>query len=112
MVLRKGKSENSTLFIDASREFVKVTNSNKLTKENIEKILAAYKDRKNVDHFVRLVPNSSIAEQDYNLSVSTYVEAEDKSEIVDIKRLNVDIDLIVAHQQKLRTQINNVIKGL
>lgn len=112
MVIRKGKSENSTLFIDAGREFVKVTNSNKLTKDNIDKILAAYKSRKTQDYFAQLVPNAEIANQDYNLSVSSYVSPEDKREIVDIKKLNAEIEMIVAHEQKLRTAISNIIRGL
>lgn len=112
MVIRKGKSENSTLFIDAGREFVKVTNSNKLTKDNIDKILAAYKSRKTQNYFARLVPNAEIANQDYNLSVSSYVSPEDKREIVDIKKLNAEIETIVAHEQKLRTAISNIIRGL
>ena len=112
MVIRKGKSENSTLFIDAGREFVKITNSNKLTKDNIDKILAAYKSRKTQDYFAQLVPNAEIANQDYNLSVSSYVSPEDKREIVDIKKLNAEIETIVAHEQKLRTAISNIIRGL
>ena len=112
MVIRKGKSENSTLFINASYEFVKITNSNKLTKDNIEKILAAYKSRKTQDYFAQLVPNAEIANQDYNLSVSSYVSPEDKREIVDIKKLNPEIEMIVAHEQKLRTAISNIIRGL
>mgnify|MGYP001008831982 CR=1 FL=1 len=102
MVLKKNKSENSTLFIDASKEFVKVTNSNKLTNVNIEKILEWIKNRKDVDHLVRLVPNSEVTEQSYNLSVSTYVEPEDTREKIDIKKLNAKIKTIVAHEQELR----------
>ncbi|MFV0402209.1 MAG: type I restriction-modification system subunit M [Oscillospiraceae bacterium] len=112
MVLKKSKSENSTLFIDASKEFVKVTNSNKLTTDeggNIDTILAAYTGRKNIDHFCMLVHNEKIAEQDYNLSVSTYVEQEDTREVVDIKVLNVEIDNIVAREQVLRNEISAII---
>lgn len=112
MVLKKGKSENSTLFIDASREFIKVTNSNKLTTDkggNVEKIVAAYVERKNVDHFTQVVPNGTIAEQGYNLSVSTYVAQEDKREAVDIKALNAEIDCIVAREDVLRKEINAII---
>lgn len=78
MVLKKSKSENATLFIDASKECVKVTNNNKLTEENIAKIVEQYLSRKNADYFARLVKNSEVAENDYNLSVSTYVEQEDR----------------------------------
>lgn len=109
MVLKKNKSENSTLFIDASKEFVKVTNSNKLTDANIEKILEWVKERKDIDHLVRLVPNSEIAEQSYNLSVSTYVEPEDTREKVDIKKLNAEIKEIVAHENELRQKIDKII---
>jgi len=109
MVLKKSKAENKTLFIDASKECVKVTNNNKLTQENIDKILETYKDKKTITHFSKLVPNSEIAEQDYNLSVSTYVEQEDKREKVDIKALNDEIEKIVAKEQVLREEIDKII---
>ena len=84
MVMKKSKGENSTLFIDASRECVKITNNNKLTPENIEKIVSAYTERIDSGYFTRLVRNEEIAGQDYNLSVSSYVAQEDKREVVDI----------------------------
>jgi type I restriction enzyme M protein len=112
MVLKKSKSENSTLFIDASHECVKVTNSNKLTTENIEKIVAAYTSRKTKKHFTKLVPNSKIAEQEYNLSVSTYIEQEDKREVVDIDVLNAEIEKIVEKEIKLRLEIDKIIKEI
>lgn len=109
MVLKKSKSENSTLFIDASREFVKVTNSNKLTAANIEKIVSIYTDRVDIDYTAKIVPNGDIAEQGYNLSVSTYVEQEDTREIIDIKALNIEIDRIVAREDVLRKEIAAII---
>ncbi len=112
MVLKKSKSENSTLFIDASREFVKVTNSNKLTQNNIEKIVAANKRRETEQHFTKLVPNGDIAAQDYNISVSTYVEQEDKREIINITELNAEIERIVAREDVLRREINAIISGI
>ncbi len=112
MVLKKNKSENSTLFIDASKEFVKVTNSNKLTEENIDKIMTYYANRKDVDHLVRLVPNSEVAEQGYNLSVSTYIEPEDTRPKVDIKELNAELKTIVAHEQELREKIEKIIEEI
>ncbi len=112
MVLRKNKTENSTLFVDASKEFVKVTNSNKLTDANIEKILQWVTERKDIDHFVRLVPNSEVAEQNYNLSVSTYVEPEDTREKVDIVKLNTEIKRIVAHEDELRKKIDRIINEI
>lgn len=109
MVLKKSKSDNSTLFIDASKECVKVTNSNKLTEENIQKILDAFATRQDVAHFTALVHNEKIAEQDYNLSVSTYVEQEDTREVVDIQALNAEIEQIVAREQVLREEIAAII---
>ena len=109
MVLKKSKAENSTLFIDASKECVKVTNSNKLTQKNMDTIIDTYKNRTNDDHVSILVPNSDIAEQDYNLSVSTYVEQKDTREVIDITVLNEEIDKIVVREQILRNEINKII---
>lgn len=109
MVLKKSKSDNSTLFIDASKECVKVTNSNKLTEENINAILANYTERTDKEYTCRLVPNSEIEAQDYNLSVSTYVEQEDTREVVDIKVLNEQLREIVAREEVLRAEIDKII---
>ncbi len=109
MVLRRSKAENSTLFIDASKECVKVTNNNKLTPQNIETILAAYAARSGRDHFAALVPNGDIAAQDYNLSVSTYVDQADTREAVDIAALNAEIEQIVAREQVLRNEISKIV---
>ncbi len=112
MVLKKSKKENSTLFIDASKEFVKVTNSNKLTQKNMDTIIEQYKNRADKDHFSRLVPNDEIAAQDYNLSVSTYVEKEDLREVIDIEKLNAEIEEIVAREQILRDEIAKIIEEI
>ncbi|MFR4651967.1 MAG: type I restriction-modification system subunit M, partial [Phascolarctobacterium sp.] len=109
MVLKKSKKDNSTLFIDASKEFVKITNNNKLTDENIRNILSLYTERKDKEYVCRLVPNSEIEEQDYNLSVSTYVEQEDTREVIDIKALNAEIKEIVAKEVALRAEIDKII---
>lgn len=109
MVLKKAKLDNSTLFIDASKECVKVTNSNKLTQENITNIVAAYAKREDKQYFAKLVPNSEIAGQDYNLSVSTYIEQEDTREQIDIVKLNAEIAEIVAKEQVLRAEIDKII---
>jgi type I restriction enzyme M protein len=109
MVLKKNKSENSTLFIDASEQFEKSTNSNKLNDENIKTIIDAYIDRIDAEYFAHLVPNSEIAEQDYNLSVSTYVEQEDKREVINIVELNAERESIVAREDVLRTEIAKIV---
>ncbi len=112
MVLKKSKGENKTLFIDASKECVKVTNNNKLTDANIEKIIDAFTKRKNADHFKKLVSNDDIAEEDYNLSVSTYVEQEDTREVIDINVLNKEIEEIVAREDALRKEIAKIIQDI
>ena len=109
MVLKKSKRDNHTLFLDASKQCVKITNSNKLTEDNIQTILTAYLDRADKPHFAALVPNDKIAEQDYNLSVSTYVEQEDTREVIDIQKLNAEIAQIVAREQKLREEIDKIV---
>ena len=109
MVLRKSKTDNSVLFIDASSEFEKVTNNNKLTPENIEKIVNEFVSRADVEFFSRSVPYSEIQENDFNLSVSTYVEKEDKREVIDIVKLNAEIREIVAREQVLRDEIDRII---
>ena len=109
MVLKKSKTDNKTLFIDASKECVKVTNSNKLTEDNISKIVSEVFTRNDVDYFARLVPYEEIKEQEYNLSVSTYVEQEDTREKIDITELNARIKEIVAKEEVLRTEIDKII---
>lgn len=109
MVLKKNKAENSTLFIDASKECVKATNNNKLSDDNIKHIVDAFGSRETVKHFTRLVPNNEITENDYNLSVSSYVEAEDTREKIDIKVLNAEIKEIVAREEVLRAEIDKII---
>ena len=109
MVLKKSKRDNHTLFLDASKQCVKITNSNKLTEDNIQTILTAYLDRTDKPHFAALVPNDKIAGQDYNLSVSTYVEQEDTREVIDIQKLNAEIAQIVAREQQLREKIDKIV---
>lgn len=109
MVLKKSKSENTTLFIDASKECLKVTNSNKLTDENIHNILNAYTERKELEYFIKVVPNIEIANQEYNLTVSTHVEQKDNREVVDIKKLNAEIEEIVQREKYLREEISKII---
>lgn len=109
MVLKRSKADNNTLFIDASNECVKVTNNNKLTESNIARIVEEFVSRADVEYFSRSVSYKEIAENDYNLSVSTYVEAEDTREKIDIVKLNAEIEEIVAREQVLREKIAKII---
>ena len=109
MVLKKSKTEGSILFIDASKECIKVTNNNKLSEKNINTILEAYTNRRDVKHYASVVSNDKVAENEYNLSVSSYVEQEDTREKIDIKKLNAEIKEIVAREEILRAEIDKII---
>jgi type I restriction enzyme M protein len=100
------------LFIDASAEFVRQGIKNKLAPAHRQKILDAFTARENIDHFARLVENSEIAENCYNISVSSYVEQVDTRETVNITALNVEIAAIVARQAQLREAIDAIVADL
>ena len=112
LVLKRGKEDDKTLFIDASKECVKVTNNNKLSAENIKNIVDVYTKREDKEYVAHLASYDEIAEQNYNLSVSTYVEAEDTREKVDIVALNAEIERIVARENELRAEIDKIIKEI
>ena len=112
IVLKKSKKDNATLFIDASGEFIHEGNKNKLSDANIARILEAFVARKDDAHFARLVENDKIAGNDYNISVSSYVEQPDTREEVDIEALNLRIAEIVARQNVLRTAIDAIVTTL
>lgn len=112
MVMKKNKNDNKTLFIDASNECIKVTNNNKLTAKNIERIVDTFAKREEVAHFSHLADYDEINENDYNLSVSTYVEAEDTREKIDIVKLNAEIEEIVMREDELREAIRNIVEEI
>ena len=109
MVLKKSKNDSGVLFIDASKECVKVTNNNKLTDKNITNIVNEFTTRAEAAHFAHLASYDEIVQNEYNLSVSTYVEAEDTREVVDIVKLNAELKEIVAREQVLREEIDRII---
>jgi len=112
MVLKKSKSENKTFFIDASRECVKITNSNKLTDDNITHIIELFENRTYNEYMARLVDNEEISSKDYTLSVSTYIEQEDKREVININKLNSEIADIVSRVNILRSEIDLIISEI
>lgn len=114
LVLSKHKTDNQTQFIDASGEdfFKKVTNNNVLTDAHIAKVLALFADKKDVAHVAVSVDNQKIAENDYNLSVSAYVEARDTREAIDIVALNQEVAHTVKKITQLRTDIDAIIKEI
>lgn len=112
MVMKKGKTDSKTLFIDATNECIKVTNNNKLTPENIAKIVDTYANRTEEEHFSHLASYDELVENDYNLSVSTYVETADTREPIDIVKLNAEIKEIVAREATLRAEIDAIIEEI
>ncbi|GFO75214.1 type I restriction enzyme M protein [Bathymodiolus platifrons methanotrophic gill symbiont] len=109
LVLSKHKTENTTQFIDASGLFKKETNTNTLTKEHIKQIVDAFDDKNNTDYFAQSVEHNVIADNDYNLSVSAYVEAEDIREKIDITQLNAELKTAVSKIDQLRTDIDVIV---
>jgi type I restriction enzyme M protein len=112
IVLKKSKQDNAVLFINASAEVVRHGNKNKLSEGNRKKILDTFAARTEVNHFSRLVSSADIAANGYNISVSSYVEAEDRTEAVDINVLNAEIASIVSRQQELRHEIDAIVGDL
>ncbi len=112
MVLKKNKKSNDILFLDASKECIKITNSNKLTDENISNIVRMYEHREDTYYLSKVVGCEVVGENDYNLSVSTYVEQKDTREKVDITVLNIQIKEIVAKINDLRDGIDSIIADI
>ncbi|MDO7231086.1 type I restriction-modification system subunit M [Acinetobacter nosocomialis] len=109
LVLSKHKTNMSTQFIDASGLFKKETNNNILTEQHIEQIMQVFDGKNNVDHFAMSVPFEKIKENDYNLSVSSYVEAKDTREVIDIVQLNTELKVTVAKIDQLRKDIDAIV---
>jgi len=109
LVLSKHKPDFTTQFIDASGLFKKETNTNTLTDDHIAQIMGVFDSKENRDHFARLVPSEEIAANDYNLSVSSYVEAKDTREITDITALNAELKTTVAKIDRLRAEIEVIV---
>ena len=112
MILKKSKKDNSTLFIDATNYCVKVTNNNRLTDDNINDIVEIFTNREDKEYIAKMVSNEEIAENDYNLTISTYVEKEDTREKIDIVELNESIEKIVNKEQVLRDEIKKLISEI
>ena len=112
LVMSKNKTENKVLFIDASKEFKKETNNNILEEKNIDAIIEEFRNRADVEYYSRYVDVSEIEENNYNLSVSTYVEKEDTREVIDIKVLNKELEETVKKIDALRSSINEIVKEL
>ena len=112
LVLKKNKKDNNILFVDASDEFVRNTNKNKLSDENINNIVNLLKDRKSVENKAYLAPYEEIKENDYNISVNSYLKKVTEEEQIDIKELNKQIKEIVEKENITRSELDKIIAGL
>lgn len=112
IVLKKSKNDNAILFIDGSAEFMRGGNKNKLSEANRQRILNAFIERQDQEYFARLVANSEIADNEYNIAVSSYVVQENTTEEVHIEKLNAHIAEIVIRQNKLRSAIDEIVADL
>ncbi|WP_417534534.1 type I restriction-modification system subunit M [Marinobacterium stanieri] len=112
LVLSKHKTDTTTQFIDASGLFKKGTNTNLLTDEHIQQIMAVFDSKENIDHLARSVPLQELADNDYNLSVSSYVEAEDTREKIDIVKLNAELKTTVDKIDQLRKEIDAIVQEI
>ncbi|MCF0217614.1 MAG: type I restriction-modification system subunit M [Malacoplasma sp.] len=112
MVLKKCKENNKTFFINASNECIKATNNNKLTQSNIKKIVETFANKNEEQYFSHLATQDEIVRNNYNLSISNYVQAKDTREKINIVEINAKIAEIVKNEQKLRSEIDTFIKEI
>ncbi|MBQ8472556.1 MAG: type I restriction-modification system subunit M [Bacilli bacterium] len=112
LVLKKNKKDNNILFVDASEEFVKNTNKNKLSDENINNIVNLLKDRISVDNKSYLATYEEIKENEYNISVNSYLKTNNKEVEIDIEEVNKKLAEIVPRQQQIRNELEEIIRKL
>lgn len=112
LVMKKGKKDNNVLFIEASDEYIKVGNNNRLTSDNIEKIMNAYESRNEIEHFSHLATYEEIKAAKFDLAVATYVKNRTPKVDLDIENLNEQIENIVAEEDRLRKAILDAIQGI
>ena len=109
LVLSKHKIDSTTQFIDASGLFKKETNNNVLLDTHIEQIMQVFDSKVQIEHFAQCIAFETIVANDYNLSVSSYVEAKDNREVVDIAQLNAELKITVSKIDKLRAEIDAIV---
>ena len=109
LVLSKHKQDTTTQFIDASGLFKKETNNNILTDEHIEQIMKVFESKEDVEHFAKSIPFENVMENDYNLSVSSYVEAKDTREVINITELNAELKTTVSKIDQLRADVDTIV---
>lgn len=112
IVLKKSKKDNNILFVEASEEFIRGTNKNKLSDDNISNILSMLENKADVDRKAVVISNEEVGKNDYNLSVNTYLKNEKEVDLIDIKEHNKKIEEIVLRQSKVRTELDAIIREI
>ena len=112
LVLKKNKTDNNILFVDASEEFIRNTNKNKLSDENINNVINVLKERKNTENKSYLATYDEVKENDYNISVNSYLKANVEENIIDIEEVNKKLAEVVPRQQQIRKELEDIIKEL
>ena len=119
IVLKKNKSDNNILFIDATDECIpntnkmkNATNNNKLSDVNIDNIISLIKDRSTIDKKTYLATYDEVTENDYNLSINSYIKSNEEKSNIDIKEVNSKLLEVVPRQQKIREELEKIIKEL
>lgn len=112
LVLKKNKADNNILFVDATDECVRTTNKNKLSDENIENIVSLLKDRKSVENKSYLATYEEVKDNDYNISVNSYLKTVGEDTTIDIEEVNKKLSEVVPRQQKIREELEAIIKEL
>lgn len=112
LVLKKNKTDNNILFVDASEEFVRNTNKNKLSDTNISNIINLLKNRVSVENKAYLATYDEIKENDYNISVNSYLKTNNNEVKIDIEEVNRKLAEIVPRQQQIREELEEIIREL
>ena len=112
LVLKKNKTDNNILFVDASDQCVRNTNKNKLSDDNISNIINVLKDRKSIENKSYLATYEEVKDNDYNISVNSYLKTNGEDTTIDIKAVNEKLSQVVPRQQKIREELEAIIKEL
>ncbi len=112
LVLKKNKADNNILFVDASEEFTRNTNKNKLSDRNINNIVDFLKDRKSIENRSYLATYDEVKENDYNISVNSYLKTNTEDNKIDIAEVNKMLSEVVPRQQQIRKELEEIIKEL
>jgi len=112
IILKKNRTTRDILFIDASSEFTKVGNQNKLTKDNLDKVVETYKKRENVEKYAYVATFDEIKENDFNLNIPRYVDTFEEEEPVDMTSIGSKTKDIRKEKEELKSSLYKMISSL